>query len=207
MVKLKAHSPTYCIRDNWENMLNRTHTLDKIYLTGIVFRSVCTMMIMSWCYVQANEYDLQAKMYLTICTHHKVHNNNENRFPVFPECICNQWQNMMWQTSQAHKHVLILQMRISLDVSTLWHSLWILDWTCYLRTPLCHVKILYKGFYRGVPGFATGCPCHVWCRGLTTCLLYVGQRFGNQVWNVGDFANLTQWRTTFLLFYYVLRIY
>ena len=29
-------------------------------------------------------------------------------------------------------------------------------------------------FYREVPGFATDCPCGVWCRGLTTCLLYVG---------------------------------
>ena len=38
--KLKTHSPTYCITDgimdNWENMLNLTHTLDKIYLTGIL---------------------------------------------------------------------------------------------------------------------------------------------------------------------------
>ena len=34
--KLKSHSPTYCIMDNWENMLNLTHTLDKIYLTGIL---------------------------------------------------------------------------------------------------------------------------------------------------------------------------
>ena len=29
-------------------------------------------------------------------------------------------------------------------------------------------------FCRRVPGFATDCPCGVWCRGLTTCLLYVG---------------------------------
>ena len=36
-------------------------------------------------------------------------------------------------------------------------------------------------FYRGVPGFATDCPCGVWCRGLTTCLLYVGPLFGNLV--------------------------
>ena len=28
-------------------------------------------------------------------------------------------------------------------------------------------------FYRGVSGFATDCPCGVWCRGLTTCLLLV----------------------------------
>ena len=27
-------------------------------------------------------------------------------------------------------------------------------------------------FYRWVPGFATDCPCGVWCRGLTTCLHY-----------------------------------
>ena len=30
------HSPTYCIMDNWENMPYLTHTLDKIYLTGIL---------------------------------------------------------------------------------------------------------------------------------------------------------------------------
>ena len=54
--------------------------------------------------VQTNEYDLQAKTYPTICTYHKLRNNNENKVPVFPKCICNKWQNMMWQTSQAHNH-------------------------------------------------------------------------------------------------------
>ena len=29
-------------------------------------------------------------------------------------------------------------------------------------------------FCRGVSGFATDCPCGVWCRGLTTCLLHAG---------------------------------
>ena len=56
---------------------------------------VGTMMIMRWCNEQTNEYDLQAKTYPTICTHHKLHNTNENKFPVFPECIYNKWQNMM----------------------------------------------------------------------------------------------------------------
>ena len=28
--KLKTHSPIYCLMDKWENMLNLTHTLDKI---------------------------------------------------------------------------------------------------------------------------------------------------------------------------------
>ena len=36
MDKLKTNSPTYCIMDNGDNMLNLTHTLDKIYLTGIL---------------------------------------------------------------------------------------------------------------------------------------------------------------------------
>ena len=36
-------------------------------------------------------------------------------------------------------------------------------------------------FCRGVSGFATDCPCDVWCRGLTTCLLHVGPPFGNRI--------------------------
>ena len=38
-------------------------------------------------------------------------------------------------------------------------------------------------FCRGVSGFATDCPCRVWCRGLTTCLLHVGPPFGNRILN------------------------
>ena len=44
-------------------------------------------------------------------------------------------------------------------------------------------------FCRGVSGFATDCPCDVWCRGLTICLLHVdppfGNRFLNNNWAVG----------------------
>ena len=36
------------------------------------------MMIMRWRNVQTNEYDLQVITYPTICTHHKLHNNDEN---------------------------------------------------------------------------------------------------------------------------------
>ena len=48
-----------------------------------------------WCTVQTNEYDLQAKTYPNICIHHKLHNDNENKFSVFPERICNNWQNVI----------------------------------------------------------------------------------------------------------------
>ena len=46
-------------------------------------------------------------------------------------------------------------------------------------------------FYKWVPGFATDYPCGVWCRGLTTCLLYVGPPVGNLVWNDCGFVSLT----------------
>ena len=99
MGKLKTHSPTYCIMDNWENMLNLTHTRqiisDRRFISSMSSDKFCTMMIMRWCNVQKNEYDLQDKTDPTICTHHKLHNTNENKFSIFPECIYNKWQNMM----------------------------------------------------------------------------------------------------------------
>ena len=39
------------------------------------------MMIMRWCNVQTNEYALQANTCPTICTHHKLRNNDENKIP------------------------------------------------------------------------------------------------------------------------------
>ena len=35
MGQLKTHSPTYFVMDNWDNMPYLTHTLDKLYLTGV----------------------------------------------------------------------------------------------------------------------------------------------------------------------------
>ena len=46
-------------------------------------------------------------------------------------------------------------------------------------------------FCRGVSGFATDCPCDVWCRGLTTCLLHVGPPFGNRILNNSWAVGLT----------------
>ena len=46
-------------------------------------------------------------------------------------------------------------------------------------------------FCRGVSGFVTDCPCGVWCRGLTTCLLHVGPPFGNRILNNSWAVDLT----------------
>ena len=48
-------------------------------------------------------------------------------------------------------------------------------------------------FCRGVSGFATDCPCDVWCRGLTTCLLHLGLPFGNRFLNTSWAVGLTYW--------------
>ena len=48
-------------------------------------------------------------------------------------------------------------------------------------------------FCRGVSGFATDCPCGVWCRGLTTCFLHVGPPFGNRILNNSWAVGLTSW--------------
>ena len=41
------------------------------------------------------------------------------------------------------------------------------------------------------------CPYGVWCRVLTTCLLYVDPLYGNLIWNDYGFVGLAYWRTTF----------
>ena len=46
---------------------------------------------------------------------------------------------------------------------------------------------------KGVSGFATDCPCDVWCRGLTTCFLHVGLPFGNRFLNTSWPVGLTYW--------------
>ena len=79
-------------------------------------------------------------------------------------------------------------------------------WIEHVTLGLLYVVFTFPSriFYRGVPGFATDCPRGVWCRGLTTCLLYVGPLFGNLVQNDSRFVSLTYGKTTFLLFLIVL---
>ena len=57
-------------------------------------------------------------------------------------------------------------------------------------------KYLWSPFsYHGAPfpNHATDCPCDVWCRGLTTCLLHVGPPFGNRFLNNSWAVGLTKW--------------
>ena len=57
-------------------------------------------------------------------------------------------------------------------------------------------------FSRGVSGFATDCPCDVWYRGLTTCLLHVGPPFGNRFLNTSWAVGLTYWLEYLQFFYF-----
>ena len=56
-------------------------------------------------------------------------------------------------------------------------------------------------FCGGVPGFATDCPCGVWCRGLTTCLLCIGPLFGNLAKNHGGFMGFEVMENAFCWFH------
>ena len=57
-------------------------------------------------------------------------------------------------------------------------------------------------FCRGVSDFATDCPCTVWCRGLTPCLLHVGPPFGNRFLNTSWAVGLTYWIVYFHFLYF-----
>ena len=58
---------------------------------------------------------------------------------------------------------------------------------------MSHLATLTWIFCRGVSGFATDCPCDVWCRGLTTRLLHVGPPFGNRTLNTSWAVGVTYW--------------
>ena len=65
---------------------------------------------------------------------------------------------------------------------------------CFCPGPL-YVTSSYSTwiFCRGVSGFATDCPCDVWCRISTTCLLHVGPPFGKRFLNTSWAVGLTCW--------------
>ena len=71
---------------------------------------------------------------------------------------------------------------------------WCKDCNKNYKSPVFDVKNTFYSFpsiwssllidiLQGVPGFATGCTCGVWRRGLTSCLLYMGPCFWSLVWN------------------------
>ena len=86
---------------------------------------------MRWCNAQINEYDLQAETYPTIYIHHKLHNNdNENKFSVFPEFICN--------TSQAHGQG---KNRITMGKVDTSDVMMIITWAIDIYHDIRHVEI------------------------------------------------------------------
>ena len=66
-------------------------------------------------------------------------------------------------------------------------------WTFFENIGYIYVTSNYSTwiFCRGVSGFTTDCPCGVWCRGLTTCLLHVGPPFENRILNNNWAVGLT----------------
>ena len=92
-------------------------------------------------------------------------------------------QPWMLDCLKAYKDVLVLQLRTFLDILPL--GILFEYWFEHITLGLLCAMFRFptRIFYRGVPGFATDCPCGVWCRVLTTFLLYFGPLFGGLVWN------------------------
>ena len=67
------------------------------------------------------------------------------------------------------------------------------DWIEHGTFGFFHVIFRFstRVFWREGPGLLTDCPCAVWYRWLTTCLLYVGPPFKNLIWNDSGFVRLT----------------
>ena len=99
--------------------------------------------------------------------------------------------------------VLVLQPCTSLNVFATIPSPWI--W--YMLFELLYVIFRFSIMilYRSVPGFTTGCPRCLSCRGLAKCLLVI-YFFENLVCNYSGLVSLTQWRTTCLLILDYVRI-
>ena len=87
--------------------------------------------------------------------------------------------------------------RMFLSLDLLWEY-----WIQYDANGPLYVTSCYSTwiFCRGVSGFATDCPCDVWCRGLTTCLLHVGPPFGNRILNNSWAVGLTYWIMNLIFF-------
>ena len=82
-------------------------------------------------------------------------------------------------------------------------------WTKHTIIGFLYVTFIFstKIFSWGCPGFATDCPCGVWCRALTTCLMYVCPLFRYLVWTHNGVVSLTLERTIFHCFIFMFYIY
>ena len=75
-------------------------------------------------------------------------------------------------------------------------------WIEHITIGILYVKCVFSTriFCMGVPYFAD-CPCGVWCRGVTTCLRYVGPLLRNIVLDGSWSVNLTWRKSHFFLFF------
>ena len=91
MGKLKTHSPTYCIMDNWENMLNLTHIFDKYIsddnlnrrMTDTYFRSLPD-------FSERSEYTSICKVPSWLCSgcHHIAPNHRCDGIFTYRKRLC-----------------------------------------------------------------------------------------------------------------------
>ena len=68
-------------------------------------------------------------------------------------------------------------------IHTMHYSCILSNWETFFQRDIYISAVVVAMTVWRVPGFATDCPCGVWCCGWTTCLLYIAPLFLNLVWN------------------------
>ena len=68
------------------------------------------------------------------------------------------------------------------ESSLLWNGITLMKRHCNSCANSCDPEPTRK-WYRGNSGITTNGPCGVWCRGVTTCLLYSCRPLGDPLWN------------------------
>ena len=116
---------------------------------------------------------LRLRVFLT----HTTHTHTHLPHPFWVNSFCPWDMRLSWHVqnwnlysdyhSQDQRLNDFLQIRTSLDVSAPGPSHWYQ--IEYVTFGLLYVMLRFstRKVYRIVPGFATDCPCGVWCRGLT----------------------------------------
>ena len=132
--ELKTHSPTYCTMDNWENMLYLNHTRQNIFER----QNISSM-----------SSDKFAQWWRWDGVFYKLTNTIWKQILVFPECICNKWQNMMLQTrknmiTMGRIDTSDLIMIITYTIDTSCQSP-VLKWTSWTHT-IPYIVMKIKGF-------------------------------------------------------------
>ena len=125
--------------------------------------------------------------------------NNTHNIYIHP-CMClrSDYTHQYFKGCNNHLYMLWIYLAVSyLDIRPAASLITMIVIQCLTLCVIWRLLHIISPIYIIVPTdmerwcFATDCPCGVWCRGLTTCILHVGPPFGNRILNNSWAVGLT----------------